>query len=196
MIQKGSKIMSQEKKDLIRQAAVKVIARDGYYNTKTAKIAEEANVAVGTIYNYFDSKDDILEYIFRVEFEKRISYLKKVEKKDMTIYEKLSFFIEKHFNEVKNNLDTAQILVREKEFPKTSEFSSILVYLNDIPALLEEMLRKAIKKGEIRQQNISITAGLIFGGLQGVVEKALRTGNIEMLDHAEEEIMKFIKYGA
>lgn len=187
--------MSQDKKDLIRQAAVKVIARDGYYNTKTAKIAEEANVAVGTIYNYFDSKDDILEYIFKVEFEKRISYLKEVEKEDMTIYEKLSFFIRKHFKEVKNNLDTAQILVREKEFPKTSEFSSILVYLNDIPALLEEMLREAIKKGEIRQQNISITAGLIFGGLQGVVEKALRTNNIEMLDYAEEEIMKFIKKG-
>src|SRR6056297_2560845 len=180
MIQKGSKIMSRDKKDLIRQAAVKVIARDGYYNTKTSKIAEEAEVAVGTIYNYFDSKDDILEYIFKVEFEKRIGYLKNLENKDMTIHEKLSFFIKQHFKEVKNNLDTAQILVREKEFPKTSKFSSILEYLNDIPALLEEMLKEAIKRGEIRKQNISITAGLIFGGLQGIVEKALRTGDIDI----------------
>lgn len=187
--------MSQDKKDLIRQAAVKVIARDGYYNTKTAKIAEEADVAVGTIYNYFDSKDDILEYIFRVEFEKRIRYLKELEKKDVSIYEKLSFFIKQHFKEIKNNLDTAQILVREKEFPKTSEFSSILDYLNEIPALLEKMLKEASQKGEVRKQDISITAGLIFGGLQGVVEKALRTDNIKILDDAEEEIMKFVKNG-
>lgn len=187
--------MDESKKELIRQAAVRVIARDGYYNTKTAKIAEEAGVAVGTIYNYFDSKDDILEYIFKVEFEKRIDYLKKMKDKDITVHEKLSCFIKKHFNEVKNNLDTAQILVREKEFPKTSEFSSILNYLNEIPALMEVMLDKAIKKGELRDQDTSVTAGLIFGGLQGVVEKALRTDDLKILDKAEKEIIDFLKNG-
>lgn len=100
-----------------------------------------------------------------------------------------------HFDEVKNNLDTAQILVREKEFPKSRDFSAILNYLNEIPILLEEMLEEAMSKGEIKKQNTSITAALIFGGLQGIVEKALRTDSLELLDNAEEEVIKILKKG-
>jgi hypothetical protein len=136
-----------------------------------------------------------LEYIFEVEFEKRINYLKELEGKEMSFHEKLNKFIEKHFKEIKNNLDTAQILVREKEFPKTSDFSSILSYLNKIPSLLESMIKEAIDKNEIREQKPEITAGLIFGALQGVVEKALRTNNLELLDSAEEEVINFFKRG-
>ncbi|MDZ7672112.1 MAG: TetR/AcrR family transcriptional regulator [Halanaerobiales bacterium] len=187
--------MKTNKKELIREAALKVIAKEGFYNTKTSKIAEEAEVAVGTIYNYFESKDEILEYIFEVEFEKRIEMLKKMKNKESTIFEKLSLFMKSHFDEVKNNLDTAQILVREKEFPKSRDFSAILNYLNEIPILLEEMLEEAMSKGEIKKQNTSITAALIFGGLQGIVEKALRTDSLELLDNAEEEVIKILKEG-
>lgn len=188
-------ILMKEKKELIREAAVKVIAQEGFYNTKTFKIAEEAGVAVGTIYNYFDSKDQILEYIFNVEFTKRINLLKELKNKKMPIKEKLKIFIEKHFKEIKENLDTAQILVREKEFPKSSEFSAILNYLNEIPLLMEDMLDKAVKNGEIKNQNTAITAGLIFGALQGVVEKALRTNDIKLLDTADQEVIRFIEEG-
>ncbi len=185
----------KEKKELIREAAVKVIAQEGFYNTKIFKIAEEAGVAVGTIYNYFDSKDQILEYIFNVEFTKRINLLEELKNKKMSIKNKLKIFIEKHFKEIKENLDTAQILVREKEFPKSSEFSAILNYLNEIPLLMEDMLDKAVKNGEIKNQNTAITAGLIFGALQGVVEKALRTNDIKLLDAADQEVIRFIEEG-
>ena len=39
------------KKEIIREAAIKVMAKKGFYNTKTSEIANEADVAVGTIYN-------------------------------------------------------------------------------------------------------------------------------------------------
>ena len=44
-----------------REAARKVIARDGYANAKVADIAAEANRSLGSFYNYFDDKDDVLE---------------------------------------------------------------------------------------------------------------------------------------
>jgi len=187
--------MTTNKKELIREAAIKVIARDGFYNTKTAKIAEEAEVAVGTIYNYFNSKNEILEYIFEVEFEKRIDYLKKMQEKDYSIYKKLSLFSDKHFKEVRENLNTAQILVREKEFPKDSDFSSILNYLNELPSLLEKMLDKAVEQGELKCENTAVAASFIFGGLQGVVEKALRTDNMSILDNAEKIVTQLVEKG-
>ena len=62
------------KKEQIRTAAVKIIARDCYFNATTDKIAAQAKVAVGTLYNYFRSKEEILDYIFAVEFQKRYDF--------------------------------------------------------------------------------------------------------------------------
>jgi AcrR family transcriptional regulator len=44
----------------ILEAAAKVFAEKGFHRTTTKDIAEAADIAEGTIYNYFDSKDDLL----------------------------------------------------------------------------------------------------------------------------------------
>ena len=64
------------KKELIRKHSIKVMAKEGYHNTKVQTIAQEANISVGTIYNYFKNKKEILEYIFQVEHDRRIKFLK------------------------------------------------------------------------------------------------------------------------
>lgn len=48
----------------IAEAAAAVFATEGYANTTTRSIAEAADMAEGTLYNYFDSKRDILLAIF------------------------------------------------------------------------------------------------------------------------------------
>lgn len=41
-------------------AAVKLFSANGYYNTTTQQIAQEAGMSAGLIYHYFQDKDDIL----------------------------------------------------------------------------------------------------------------------------------------
>jgi len=53
------------KRERILRAAVDVFARNGYFNAKVAEIAKAAGVADGTIYLYFDGKEDLLINIFR-----------------------------------------------------------------------------------------------------------------------------------
>jgi len=67
-----------DKEGLIRQAAIRVFSRKGFYKTRAEEIANEAGVAVGTIYNYFDSKEEILLSIFKTEFEARISFFEEL----------------------------------------------------------------------------------------------------------------------
>jgi hypothetical protein len=57
------------------------------------------------------------------------------------------------------------------------------------------MLKEAINKGEIRDQDTSILAAMIFGGLQGIVEKALRTDSLELLDNADQEVINLLQKG-
>ncbi len=52
------------KRESILRAATRVFARNGYFNSKVADIARAADVADGTVYLYFKSKEEILHSIF------------------------------------------------------------------------------------------------------------------------------------
>src|SRR5881227_1957843 len=53
-----------DKRAAILRAATRVFARNGYFNSKVADIARAADVADGTVYLYFKSKEEILHSIF------------------------------------------------------------------------------------------------------------------------------------
>ena len=53
-----------DKRDLILKAATKLFARRGFFNAQVADVAREAGIAAGTVYLYFQSKDDLLISIF------------------------------------------------------------------------------------------------------------------------------------
>ena len=58
-----NKIIREEKKDLILRTALKVFAQEGYHASSVNKIADKANISKGLIYNYFESKEDLLNNI-------------------------------------------------------------------------------------------------------------------------------------
>jgi TetR/AcrR family fatty acid metabolism transcriptional regulator len=64
MARKTSRNGAAGKRQAILRAATRVFARNGYFNSKVADIAREANVADGTVYLYFKSKEEILHSIF------------------------------------------------------------------------------------------------------------------------------------
>ena len=53
----------EEKKKLIMQAALELFANDGYHSSSISKIAKKASISKGLMYNYFESKEDLLKQI-------------------------------------------------------------------------------------------------------------------------------------
>ncbi|HEX8072767.1 MAG TPA: TetR/AcrR family transcriptional regulator [Pyrinomonadaceae bacterium] len=53
-----------DKREAILRAAIRIFARDGYFNAKVADVARAAGVADGTVYLYFKSKEELLHSIF------------------------------------------------------------------------------------------------------------------------------------
>ncbi len=47
---------SMEKKQRIKDAAIKLMSEKGYHNTSSNEIAKEADVSIGTFYSYFKDK--------------------------------------------------------------------------------------------------------------------------------------------
>ena len=53
-----------DKRQQILAGAVRVFARQGFHTCRVSDIAEEAGVAYGLVYHYFQSKDQILDTLF------------------------------------------------------------------------------------------------------------------------------------
>ena len=54
-----------ERREQIKQAALKVFARRGYTGTKTSTIAKEASISEGLIYRYFNSKEELFSTLIQ-----------------------------------------------------------------------------------------------------------------------------------
>lgn len=87
---------SVEKYEKIIAAAFKLFNEKGYYNTTTVDIANEANVATGSVYSYFDDKKDIyIEILNRITnniFDPTLEFWKqhqKIDFKDVEVVKKL-----------------------------------------------------------------------------------------------------------
>lgn len=53
-----------DKREAILKSAIKVFANKGYFNSKVTDIAGNAKIADGTVYLYFNGKEEILHSIF------------------------------------------------------------------------------------------------------------------------------------
>ncbi|MBN1230385.1 MAG: TetR/AcrR family transcriptional regulator [Anaerolineales bacterium] len=56
--------MEGNKKEEILKTALDLVAKRGFHGTSMAMIARSANTGAGTIYNYFESKDDLMQELY------------------------------------------------------------------------------------------------------------------------------------
>lgn len=151
-----------EKKELIRLSATKIIAKEGFYKTKVQDIADDAKIAVGTVYIYFENKDGILDYIFEVQHEKIIAFNEELEKKHIPPLDKIKKLLKFHFKQLENNPDLAKVLVQEGSGPPANELQWIKNDSVGVPEIFHKMLDESKQKGEIRDIDTELFGAIIF----------------------------------
>lgn len=158
--------MVKDKAARIQEAAIRVIAKKGFYNATIADVAKVAEVAEGTIYLYFKNKDDLLISIFENSMELFIQEVNQELEKCHGPEDKLRKFIDLHLHLVQENQDLAQVLQIElrqsSKFMKEYEGGKFSDYLNIIRGLLKEG-----QEQRIFRQNLDarILSRAIFGAV-------------------------------
>ena len=62
--------LSHEKRERILDAATQLFARSGFDRTDVGRIAAAAGIAKGSLYNYFESKEDLFGFVCRQALER------------------------------------------------------------------------------------------------------------------------------
>ena len=89
-----------DKRRLILDAAVRVFARQGFHTCRVSDIADEAGVAYGLVYHYFQSKDEVLDTLFAERWELMLVAIDEIDAQPIAAREKLhaiaSFIVESY----------------------------------------------------------------------------------------------------
>lgn len=162
--------MRGNKREAILGAAVKVFARRGFYNTRVKDIATEIDVAEGTLYKYFPTKNDILFSLFKEKWSELTSDLRrKIEPLD-DVNEKMMLILATIVDVFKTNRDLAELFLIEIKQSSAFLNSPVVESMVDFLDLLEEILKEGIAKGVYRKDlDTKAARMMIFGAAQGVL---------------------------
>lgn len=63
------KVIREKSKRIIMETALELFAANGFHSTTISRIAKKAGIATGLVYNYFNSKEELMDEILRSSFE-------------------------------------------------------------------------------------------------------------------------------
>jgi len=178
-------------------AAVKVFAKNGFFQSKVSEIAREAGVADGTIYLYFQNKDDILISLFEEEMAKILASVRQAVAQEADPAKKLQAFALAHLNLTEKSQELAEIIqveVRQSsKFMKEYENTQFFEYLNIISAIIKEGQAAGVFRADIHP---GIAKRAIFGALDEMSRYwVLSTTKKYSIQKAAKEISSYFLKG-
>lgn len=115
------------KKEEIIQAAVSFFAEKGYFSTSMQEIAKDCGVSKGTLYNLFESKEDLLIQVFEYSHEKMLENIKVVDfETSLSPKEKLIKKIVLQFEIVIENKNFITMLLRTFNPASSSQITTLV----------------------------------------------------------------------
>ena len=124
-------IIREERREQIKKVALELIAQDGFANVSISKIAAKAKISKGLMYNYFDSKEEMITEIMLGGFEE-LERVFDPNKDGILTDDELHFLIEETFSIIQSNI-------------KFWRLYFMIMFQPEVYKLIEKQMQKALK---------------------------------------------------
>jgi len=161
--------LKREREERILEAAATVFARKGFHQATIRDIAELADVADGTIYNYFDSKFGLLIGIMAriAELERLPGELVQALQGDAR--ESFVTAFQERMGRIERGQEMLQAVLPEVLVNPDLRVQFYQQYVLRISTLLEQYLRAQIELGHIKPVNVPLTVRMVQSMLVGLI---------------------------
>jgi TetR/AcrR family fatty acid metabolism transcriptional regulator len=173
------KAKNNDKYHRILEAAIKVFAEQGFFQSTISQIAKEAQVADGTIYLYFKNKEDILVQFFSYKTKQVFERFREGVDSQESAIEKLRSLIRRHLEAFQQDRNMA--VVYQSETHQTSPWAEpqIRAMSKMYMDIVSEIVEQGQQEGSIRKE---LYLGLVRRFIIGAVDEVINTWL-----HAEKE---------
>ena len=185
-----------DKYQRILEAAVEVIAENGFFNARVSDIAQRAGVADGTIYLYFKSKDQILMAAISNAFGAFLDLARSEVKSITEPREQLRRLALLHLTSLGSNRNLA--IVFQTELRQSARFLAQFSQhqLKQYFDLIREVVREGQSTGVFRHDlSDKIVANCFFGSLDEMVTSWLLSERDYSLPGAADAVVDVILGG-
>jgi TetR/AcrR family transcriptional regulator, fatty acid metabolism regulator protein len=173
----------EEKRRQLLDAAVRVFARKGYHASRVGDIAEEAGVAHGLLYHYFDSKEQVLEAVFHENWSVLLARIASVEETDEPASDQLRHIAAIVLRTWLHLPDVVRVVIRE--FGRSPELADRIGELAQPIEVIERVIQRGIERGEFRRDiDPRVAATVVYGS----IDELLTAWVLDRLPSGEEDV--------
>jgi TetR/AcrR family transcriptional regulator, fatty acid metabolism regulator protein len=161
-------VTADEKPRRILDAAVRVFAAQGHDTARVGDIAEEAGVAYGLVYHYYESKEAVLEAVFREAWGRLLAAVALAEETGVDAAEQLELVVKIVLRAWRDDPDLVRLLVRE--VTRNPHIQDELDEIGQAFASLERMVRRGQADGTFRAElDPKLASWMLYGALEEVL---------------------------
>lgn len=168
----AAKTKTNDKYHRILDAAIKVFAEQGFFQSTISHIAREAGVADGTIYLYFKNKNDILFNFFNYKTRQVFSGFREQVNKGDSATEKLRNLIRRHLEEFQRDRNMAIVYQAETHSNNRVAEDQIKEMAKMYYDLVSEIVEQGQEEGVIRRD---LYVGMVKRFILGAVDEVINT---------------------
>lgn len=157
------------KRELILASAFELFYKKGYHKTKILDIARHADIGKGTFYEYFQSKDVLLEELLHLKIKEDQETLDRIRSSQDTIRGKIESFYRFERDNMEEYGPRSNVLAQEMMSPDFSgnlEVQELVHRFFKMKHLFFQMLLEdGIHRGEIRKTDPIVGATALLGAI-------------------------------
>jgi AcrR family transcriptional regulator len=159
-------------REAILESAEAVFARQGLHKARVEEIAEHAGISVGTVYNYFDDRQALLNDLLA---SRRQELMAKVDRflqasAPEPFHAKLEGFLRLLLEHFQSHLKLLALLFEDEGSGTVATPKPMLRELNQ---RTEKLLRSGIEAGALRPEHASLYPGILLGMMRGILVRRI-----------------------
>jgi AcrR family transcriptional regulator len=175
-----------DKRRLILDAAIHVFARKGFHHCRVSDVADEAGVAYGLVYHYFDSKEEILNTLFLERWQLMLDAIVAIdERQEVPARDKLymvaSFIIDSYRHEP----ELMKVIIVEVTRAANTFGRLHLDKIREAYTLIADIVESARSEGTFKADITPQFAAMCF---YGAIEQLLSAWIFEILPREDQEL--------
>ena len=187
-------------KEQILEAAMKVFVKNGYSQTRMEDIAEISGLSKGAIYHHYDSKKSL--FLALIDYWEEYFFFKVFFNKDVKSKKAEDLLRDMSKDIIETFKSSKYILLAELEFWSLANHDEDVrakteaLYMK-LMKLIRSIISKGIKENDFKKLNVDVAALSVMTSLQGVIWFSIFKDKDKMISAEEylSDVFEFIIYG-
>jgi AcrR family transcriptional regulator len=181
----GSTSARGDKREQILDAALSLFSTFGFHGTAVPAIAKKAGVGAGTIYRYFESKEALVNELFRREKERILAAIMGEFPADSPPRDQFHYFVQKVVSYARENRASFEFLEHHHHSPYLDDRSCAVE--KRVIALVNAFLAHTSQAKVTKPISAGLLMSIVWGALIHLLKDAW-AGQLELDDQSLKDV--------